>query len=482
MFGVNSTSRAAVLATLGLLIGASSVNAADLGGNCCADLEERVAELEATTARKGNRKVSLQVYGQVSEAVLWWNDGAESNVYVQENNMTKNRVGFQGSAKINSDWSAGFKLELQIRAYRSSAQSQLALGATNNVQIPVYNTLSVALREANWFIRSATYGTVTVGRASDAASGAGTINLVNPDGFASNGYGNGYAHQGMFLRRSGTTGNGGLSALNWQSAFHRTLSDPVMYDMSGNAAIVKYTSPFMLGQSKSTGFLVQASFGGDDIWAVGLRYAETFGAFRIAAGASYSKWTGPDQPMCSNLGLADVSAVDCDAVQASASILHNPTGLYASGGWGQLTDNNRVQFANNVAAGLGSRINDTDSSWWVQAGWRAKLNELGSTIFWGQFSEYDSNFRLAGNAAVALGAGDVLNSFGVANVHIKNSSASSWGVGVTQNIDKAAMALYVGYLHSSAELTLINRATFETRKANAIDDVGVFYTGATIKF
>jgi hypothetical protein len=33
--------------------------AADLGGNCCADLEERIAELESTTARKGNRKVSL---------------------------------------------------------------------------------------------------------------------------------------------------------------------------------------------------------------------------------------------------------------------------------------------------------------------------------------------------------------------------------------------------------------------------------------
>ena len=35
----------------------TSASAADLGGNCCADLEERIAELEATTARKGNRKV-----------------------------------------------------------------------------------------------------------------------------------------------------------------------------------------------------------------------------------------------------------------------------------------------------------------------------------------------------------------------------------------------------------------------------------------
>ena len=47
------------LAAAGLSAGglATSANAADLGGNCCADLEERVAELEATTARKGNRKV-----------------------------------------------------------------------------------------------------------------------------------------------------------------------------------------------------------------------------------------------------------------------------------------------------------------------------------------------------------------------------------------------------------------------------------------
>ena len=45
--------------------------AADLGGNCCADLEERIAELEATTARKGNRKVSLTIYGWVAQQVMW---------------------------------------------------------------------------------------------------------------------------------------------------------------------------------------------------------------------------------------------------------------------------------------------------------------------------------------------------------------------------------------------------------------------------
>ena len=41
------------LVAAGLLVGgltASSASAADLGGNCCADLEERIAELEAELA------------------------------------------------------------------------------------------------------------------------------------------------------------------------------------------------------------------------------------------------------------------------------------------------------------------------------------------------------------------------------------------------------------------------------------------------
>ena len=73
------------LAAAGLLAGGLSVtsaSAADLGGNCCADLEERIAELEATTARKGNRKVSLTVSGWVAEQVMFWDDDFESNTYV----------------------------------------------------------------------------------------------------------------------------------------------------------------------------------------------------------------------------------------------------------------------------------------------------------------------------------------------------------------------------------------------------------------
>ena len=64
---------------------AKPAKAADLGGDCCADLEDRVAELEATTVRKGNKKVSVQIYGKVNYATEFWNDGHEQNTYVVNN-------------------------------------------------------------------------------------------------------------------------------------------------------------------------------------------------------------------------------------------------------------------------------------------------------------------------------------------------------------------------------------------------------------
>ena len=58
-----------------MALSVGSVSAADLGAPCCGDLEERVAELEATTASKGNPKISLTISGQVYRVVPWWDDG-----------------------------------------------------------------------------------------------------------------------------------------------------------------------------------------------------------------------------------------------------------------------------------------------------------------------------------------------------------------------------------------------------------------------
>lgn len=71
-----SASTLANLAAAGLMVGSVAMTlkaayAADLGGDCCADLEERVAELKATTARKGSKKISLTVTGRVNANMLY---------------------------------------------------------------------------------------------------------------------------------------------------------------------------------------------------------------------------------------------------------------------------------------------------------------------------------------------------------------------------------------------------------------------------
>ena len=116
------------LVAAGLLVGglsAGSASAADLGGNCCADLEERIAELEATTARKGNRKVSLTISGWVAEQVMWWDDGVEQNVYVGGIGTTlASHFKFTGQATITPGWYCWLRDPRRGLRQRDAAEDQ----------------------------------------------------------------------------------------------------------------------------------------------------------------------------------------------------------------------------------------------------------------------------------------------------------------------------------------------------------------------
>jgi hypothetical protein len=117
--------RSALILAIWALVGGESwrpAAAADLGDNCCADLEERMAELEATAVRKGNRRVSLTLSGQVVRSMLYWNDEFQSDIYSVDNVLNTSRFRFVGSARINQEVQAGFMMELDMRLGARSNQ------------------------------------------------------------------------------------------------------------------------------------------------------------------------------------------------------------------------------------------------------------------------------------------------------------------------------------------------------------------------
>jgi len=106
-----TSSRIALAAALGMTLGGYAMStpakAADLGGDCCADLEERVAELEATTVRKGNKKVSVTISGWVVKTMNWWDDGGSGSFFVGDKDYDLgSRFAITGSATIAPGWSS----------------------------------------------------------------------------------------------------------------------------------------------------------------------------------------------------------------------------------------------------------------------------------------------------------------------------------------------------------------------------------------
>src|SRR5262245_55553624 len=183
---LKSASRWALVAAAGVIVGGMampSAKAADLGGNCCADLEERVAELEATTARKGNRKMSLTITGQVHRMVLFWDDGKSSNTYYGiDNTNSSSRLSFTGTAKVTPTVSMGFDITIEIEAGGTSSKlSQFDEDGKVGAQISG-TTTPASFNEANrdayfgdarraaFWIEDKNLGRLTVGRYESAGA------------------------------------------------------------------------------------------------------------------------------------------------------------------------------------------------------------------------------------------------------------------------------------------------------------------------
>lgn len=409
-----------------------SANAADFGGDCCADLEERVAVLEATTARKGNRKVSLTVSGHVNRGILIWDDGDESDAYVVGNaNDDLSMFRFEGDAQIASGWTAGYIIELELSNTSSADVTQTDDDGGDEP--------GLVISEVNMFIESEQLGRITWGRASQPSDGAPEMDL---SGSVYAGYAAIADVGGGFEWR---LSNGlGLSGV--------TLGD-VFDDLNGDSFdIIRYDTPTFAG------FTLSASWGEDDIWDVALTYEKEWGDFEVAAGIAYTESTDAED---------DGTAVDQDTIAGSISIIHNPTGLNFTFATGQRDFNNMATRS------------DADF-YYFKAGIFQRFNSLGKTAIYGEYGEYNDFFYNDGSAGADEAA--ISNALSGANTNIiTGSEATVYGAGIVQYIDAAAMQLYLAYRHHEIDFEATDAAG-NAVAVNGLEDFDTVLVGGRIEF
>jgi len=197
---------------------------------------------------------------------------------------------------------------------------------------------------------------------------------------------------------------------------------------------VRYDTPTIAG------FTASAAWGEDDMWDTSLTYKGDVGDFALVGKVGYGESTDPGI----NGGYCTVGTGDCQWWGAAGTIMHTPTGLYAYAGYG-------ATHIDLTAAQIGA--DDDASTWFVQGGIEKKFFPIGKTTLFGEFRRDDVGLSRAA----------------------QGSELDFWAAGVVQNVENAALDLYVIYRNASGE------ATTGGVKAN-LDDLDMVIAGGRIQF
>jgi hypothetical protein len=512
---------AALLCVGATVFGAKPAKAADLGGDCCADLEDRVAELEATTVRKGNKKVSVQIYGKVNYATMFWNDGGEQNTYVVNNYNESTRTGIKGSAKIAGDWSAGYRLEWE---YRPAASNRLNQFNDDNA---FDTTGPLAVRWSQMYLANKTYGTLNWGLTATpkydiTKYGLETISTEPGEigGLSDTLVTDFRMNDAFFLRQKGfnsaeglSSGANGGTALSWQN-IARCYSSSDQFNCASRRNGVSYVSPDWYGLN------VQYGYFEDDLQSAAIRYKNTFApwgggsgpssadTWQFAAGAAWERWT--DERLANGGGGATGFSRELDEWAGSAALKHKPTGLFVVGVF-SIADSND----SNVKGAFNGQDAPQMTAWNVQGGVQRPvswfgLDKLGETALWGGFSDVNDGFAPGNNpndtqicqggppgpgslppkgngcqlGSLGVGPAMTLNAFTFPGIGVKTQITSSdvneWFIALDQSLAAAAMHLYIAYEHFDANISLID--INRNHVPVSLDDFDVVYSGGRIYF
>ncbi|MDZ4789759.1 MAG: porin [Hyphomicrobiales bacterium] len=453
-----------VLAASAIFIGGSALapaKAADIGGgDCCAELDDRIAELESTAVRKGNRKVSLSVTGFVARELYIWDDGDLSDAYIVDTSTTLGtHFKFSGKAQVKPGLEAGFVQHIEVLTSESIFVDQ----ANDEGRGSRLNTL-----EAYWFLNSDRFGRLAVGQQSQASDNAAIL----PDFSGSLVQSNWVLFDGasFFLRpEGGPKGTAGLETNRIGSlGFCNQIGAGIGADCNGLPTdSVRYDTPAF------GGFIFSTSWGENDFFDAAIRYSGEWNSVKFKAAAAYS-WGGDRGSVDIDSGAATISSSpDSEYFQIGAMAMHTPTGLFLYGAYGQET----VEDAFIGTGGGTFQAVDDNDHYFVKAGLRKQWSPMGHTVLYGEYGQYNDAFG-GFNCDNTVG-GTAISNACTGGVEITGSEIQRIGLGVVQEIDSAAMSVWAKWVQLESEVEFNDAGAGGKQDYESLNS---FLVGAMISF
>ena len=346
---MKTNSRLAFVTLAGSVFATGSTAAQDLDA-----LEKRVKALEkagAQTVNRSKKTMSLTLSGHINRAVQLRDNGSASGLLHVTNNLSRTRVRWIGSGKINDDLAVGTKIELGNQSAISSAQDLGDNGDVNGVA-------ALDERHIEFTISSKTLGKLWMGQGVTASDNTSEVDLS----------GTGVA-----------TLNGDIASLAGSEAFQvnnaaqgRTVGNVFSnFDGAGRRDRIRYDTP------KFAGFNVAVAHHNADSWDAALHYGGTIGGVKLAAGLGY---------------VDDTTRNFNTTINGSASVLF-PIGL-------SITIGAASRDSERIAGG-------TEPDWlYGKVSYRFKALDLGETRLAIEYSAVD-DLAAAGEEAQYFGVAAV---------------------------------------------------------------------------
>jgi len=394
------------------------------------DLQTRLDQLEsqqaappvvpATMLRSGKKQVTLSLSGQVNRLTYIADDGTINSVFHSDNENSSTRWRLIGKAKINSQWSAGLKIEQDIGQSNNSSKTSLG----ENKEDDSVGDTSFDNRQMNVWFKSKGAGKLTLGKTDMASNNIVQIDLsgtgmVQYSG--ANDIGGDFryrAEDGSFAKKTADQKTDPPTTKLVQDLGVNPRIDTVYDQMDGLSRrnVIRYDTP------KFAGFSLGASHGQGDLWDVAGRYSANYkdAGLKISAGLAYWEFGKNTNSFDSGIG-------------GSISVLH-------SSGF-NLTIAGATQEREDDASTI-----DDPVTFYIKPGFQFKGSSLGKTaisVGYGRTDDKDTQ-------------GDEFE-----NIH----------VAVVQYIDAAALELFAFW-----EINMLDR------DGTDFDDINIGGIGARMKF